>query len=170
MFAGGNWTQRGDLVDPPRARRPEVDVLSLERWGNCWRRRRGTGWRARHPLAVSLGLRRGELLGLRWQDVDLDAGHTPSARAPAGEGQGLILTEPKSTTSRRTINLPQIALTALRGQKLRQKQEERWGAPVWQDNEFVFTSTIRDGRWMVTTSTGPSARFTPRPGCEPAAP
>jgi integrase len=92
------------------------------------------------------GLRMGESLGLKWSDMDLEAGtlrvHRQLQRIR--EGGGLVFSEPKNA-SRRTIDLPQRALEALKSHRKRQLEEHSLG-PVsragekWQDNGPVFAS------------------------------
>jgi integrase len=103
-----------------------------------------------HPLgplvtvAATTGLRLGELLGLRWADVDLRARTVTVRTALARRLDGSFgLAEPKSARSRRTIDLPKLALTALERQKdLQAAARERAGA-AWQNAEggegLVFT-------------------------------
>ena len=73
--------------------------------------------RSRHyalfALAVATGMRRGELLGLHWPDVDFDAGTVTVRRTLVMVGQEFILKEPKTKASRRTITVPAFALDAL---------------------------------------------------------
>jgi integrase len=70
-----------------------------------------------YVLALSAGLRRGELLGLRWADVDLDGGELHVRQAVQRVGGQLRFTEPKTRHSRRTIPLPALALDSLREHK-----------------------------------------------------
>jgi integrase len=73
--------------------------------------------RSRHyalfALAVATGLRRGELLGLHWPDVDFEAGTVTVRRTLVMVGQEFILKEPKTKASRRTVTVPKFALEAL---------------------------------------------------------
>jgi integrase len=76
---------------------------------------------ALYSTALALGLRQGEALGLRWQDVDLDArtlhvDHT----LQRVRGAGLQLLEPKTKRSRRTLTLPDAVVRALRAHRARQ--------------------------------------------------
>ena len=93
-------------------------------------------------LAATTGLRQGELLGLRWQDVDrvralLTVRHS-MARDWSG---GYSLAEPKTTRSRRTLHLPAMAVEALvRQQTLQDAAKAAAGPEVWQDVDgLVFT-------------------------------
>jgi integrase len=97
-----------------------------------------------YAVAVSTGLRLGELLGLAWPDVDLAAGTLTVRRslAMATEG-GWALAQPKSARARRTIPLPAVSGDALRRQHTRQDAARAAAGSAWQDrNRLVFTDTI----------------------------
>ena len=83
-------------------------------------------------LAVSTGLRRGELLALRWSDVTADTLTVARAYARASRG-GYALSEPKSRKARRTIALPALALEALEAQRARQDADRAAAGSAWQD-------------------------------------
>src|SRR5665647_2737798 len=75
-------------------------------------------------LATFTGLRRGELLALRWKDVDLEGGTVTVARAAQHvKGQGIVFRKPKTSKSRRTIALPQTAVDALTAHAAAQADE-----------------------------------------------
>jgi integrase len=78
---------------------------------------------ALYVLALFLGLRRGELLGLRWEDVDLDGGKLEIVQTLQRVGGALQLVPPKTEGSRRTVPLPQACVEALREHKRRQFRE-----------------------------------------------
>jgi integrase len=91
-------------------------------------------------LAVCLGLRRGELLGLRCQDVDLETGSLEviqTLQRVVGRRQ---FVKPKTQDSERTIPLPPICLDALKDHCKRQfaERSDRW--PDWDDHGLVFPS------------------------------
>ncbi len=94
-------------------------------------------------LTLATGLREGEVLGLKWEDVDLDAGvlHVTHALQRV-KGEGLQLVTPKSRSSLRTVAIPKIAVESLRQHRLQQKQEAAWGRKRWQDTGYVFTTKI----------------------------
>lgn len=89
-------------------------------------------------LAIGTGLRRGEILGLRWRDLDLVVGLLTVRYALLRGPNGLELTEPKTKTSRRTITLPGIALTALKAHRLQQLEERVAAGPLWHEQDLVF--------------------------------
>jgi len=76
-------------------------------------------------LAVSSGLRQGELFGLQWPDVDLDAGAVSIRRQLEERNGKLALTEPKSDKGRRRVELPAFAVEALLAHKARMLAEGR---------------------------------------------
>jgi integrase len=100
---------------------------------------------ALYTVALSLGLRRGEALGLRWSDIDLEAGRlTVSAALQRIKGQGPQLVETKTARSRRTIALPAMSIAALRQHYVRELEERAVAGSRWVETGFVFTT--RHGR------------------------
>ena len=94
-----------------------------------------------YVLALTTGARRGELLGLAWDDVDLKAGTMTIRRAlRRGRGGGYELGPPKTDASVRTVRLGPVALDALKAHKMAQKSE-RLAALKWTDSGLVFTTT-----------------------------
>lgn len=94
-------------------------------------------------LLLRLGLRKGEALGLRWDEVDLDAEEVTIAHTiKFPEGGGYKLKEPKTEDSVRTIPLLSTELAALR-QHRKAQTARRLAAPVWHEaDDFVFTTSI----------------------------
>jgi len=86
-------------------------------------------------------LRQGELLGLRWADVDLDAGKLSVRRALKIADPGLDFGPPKNKASRRSVRLNKTATAALRAHRARQNQE-RIAARTWRDTGLVFPNRI----------------------------
>ncbi len=91
---------------PDKNRRKEIQPLDQEQANTLFEAARGDRLEALYRLAVTAGLRQGELLGLRWQDVDLEAG-TLSVRQQLTRTKkdGLTFTEPKTKKSRRSVKL-----------------------------------------------------------------
>jgi integrase len=93
---------------------------------------------ALYVLAVWTGMRQGEVLGLSWSDVDLDAGLLHVRRQLQRLGGKPRLVQLKSESSRRTLLLPEPVIEALRQHQMRQ-QKEPWAAH-WDDRwDLVFT-------------------------------
>jgi integrase len=85
----------------------------------------------------------GEILGLRWLDVDLNQSHLTIAQAlQRQKGRGLVLTETKTDRSRRTIALPVPLIAGLRVHRLHQLEERLATGPAWCDSGLVFTSSV----------------------------
>ena len=91
-------------------------------------------------VALMLGLRQGEVLGVKWEDVDLERRTLKVRRAVQRVGGRLILKEPKSAKSRRTLTLPPSLVAALREHKVRQLEERLLAGERWQDQGFVFAT------------------------------
>jgi len=96
--------------------------------------------RALYVLALYLGLRRGELLGLRWEDVDLDGEKLEVVQTLQRVGGKLQLVPPKTEDSARTLPLPSPCVEALREHRKRQFSERSDAWPDWEDCGLVFPS------------------------------
>jgi integrase len=86
-------------------------------------------------LLVTTGCRRGELLGLRWCDVDLDAATITIRRARVLAGRNVIIETPKSAKSRRTIAIDQRTTRSLRRWQTKQAEERLRIGPRWKDTD-----------------------------------
>ena len=92
-------------------------------------------------VALTTGLRRGELLGLRWEDVELGERTLRVRRAVQRSGGELRFVEPKTHRSRRSLPLPLLAADSLELHRARQVTE-RLASSVWQDPGIVFATSI----------------------------
>ena len=126
-----------DFVTPPRMKRPQMRVLTPEQVRTFLEAARGNEMEALYVLALSTGMRQGELLALHWQDVDLDHRHLQVRWTVKRMSTGFVFTEPKSARSRRKIALTRMAVDALRAHHARQA-ERRLKATEWEDNDLVF--------------------------------
>ena len=93
-------------------------------------------------MALTLGLRRGEILGLHWSDIDLDAATLRVNYALQRFDGKLHLVEPKTEKSRRALPLPSLLVAALRVHRSRQLEERLALGSDWQESGYVFVSTI----------------------------
>jgi len=89
-------------------------------------------------LAVTTGLRRGELLALRWQDVDLDAGCLTVRQTLEEIAAGLAFKQPKTAKSRRLVPLATMTVQALKRHKAQQKEDRFGFGPGYKDNDLVL--------------------------------
>ncbi|OBC10615.1 hypothetical protein A5788_12650 [Gordonia sp. 852002-50816_SCH5313054-c] len=91
-------------------------------------------------LIASTGLRKGEALGLSWERIDLEAGSLV-VRATLGRiGNRLVISEPKTERSRRTVPLSPAVVALLRKHKVSQSEERLRAGDQWQDSGLVFTT------------------------------
>lgn len=133
-------------VDPPRAgRRHDMTILGPEQVKALLEAAAKTRDYALILTAVTTGLRRGELLALRWDDVDLQRRviHVRHALQRI-KGRGLVLREPKTVRSRRQVSLPESTVEALRRLRAEQARNRLRLGPRYQDNGLVFC--LPDGR------------------------
>jgi integrase len=130
------------LVDAPSLKREEVDPLDADEARRILQACQLDRNAARWSVALALGLRQGEALGLKWSDIDLDAGTLTVRRALQRlRGKGLVFVEPKSRAGRRTIVLPTTLRRALLAHRDRQDTEQAELADLpglWQDHDLVF--------------------------------
>lgn len=130
------------LIDPPRAHRVEIRPLTPEQGRALLEAARGDRLEALYRVALSLGLRLGEALGLRWVDIDLEAGTLRVAQALQRVGGRLSFTEPKSAQSRRRLPLPEALARALTVHRARQRAERLRAGAAWHEHGLVFASTV----------------------------
>ncbi len=112
-----------DAVEPPRPTRTEMAALDEAQVSALLAASAGHPLHVPLVLAVLTGLRRGELFGLKWGDLDLDAGTLTVRRSLEKTKAGVAFKEPKTTKSRRVVTLPALAVSTLR--RYRAEQAER---------------------------------------------
>jgi integrase len=93
---------------------------------------------AAYVLIATTGMRRGEALGLRWGDVDLEAGRAAIRQTLITVNHVPTLGTPKTSKGRRTVSLDGITVTALREHRTRQLEERLKLGSGWVDHGFVF--------------------------------
>jgi integrase len=94
-----------------------------------------------YTLAMT-GMRRGELLALRWDDIDLGSRQLHVRRAMQRVDGKLQVAEPKTSSSRRTVVLPRLAVRHLQEHKKRQDAERQALGEAWREHGLVFASSI----------------------------
>ena len=132
-----------DAVEPPRAPRRELQVPDAADVRKIMTAADATDYGPLVRLAVLTGLRRGELLGLRWTDVDLDAAvlHVQQS-AQRITGQGIVFRQPKTRLSRRAVALSPVAVGLLRQHRRAQIEARLFAGPAYQDQNLVFATGI----------------------------
>jgi integrase len=128
------------LVDPPRVPKHEISPLTPEQAKVLIETSVEDRHRALWITALGTGMRQGELLGLRWEDVDLDAGKLRVRYSLANVDGQLTLLEPKTDRSRRTVLLADAVVMALRAHRTRQRMDRLVSGSRWVDGGHVFTT------------------------------
>jgi integrase len=129
-----------EAVKPPQVRREEMQPLTAEQVKVLFKAVKGDRLEALYVLAVTAGLRQGELLGLKWDDIDLEVGTLRVRRTLTTAKGGPVLSAPKTRGSRRTVRLSQMALEALRSHLERQLEEIDSVGSMWRENGLIFAS------------------------------
>jgi integrase len=129
-----------EAVKAPRRPRKEMNALTLEQARAFLEASQGDRLQALYLLALHTGARQGELLGLRWDDVDLEAGRLSLRRTLSGAKGGPTFTTPKNDKSR-SVRLTAKAVEGLRAHRERQLEEREMLAGLWQDHGLVFCTT-----------------------------
>lgn len=100
---------------------------------------------AAYVLAATTGMRRGEVLGLRWSDVDLDAGQLAVLQTVTTVSYKPVITTPKTKRSRRVVYLDDHTVDVLRAHHRRQVDERQAAGPTWSDeHDMVFRDELGD--------------------------
>jgi integrase len=99
-------------------------------------------------VALTCGLREGELQALRWKDVDLERYRLRvTATLTAVQDGKPVFGEPKTQHSRRTVRMPQMATAALERHQADQDARRRLAGDAWEENGLVFTSDVGRPLW-----------------------
>ena len=130
------------LVRPPAAPKSDRHPLTLEEIRALFKSTRDDRLHAMFVVLALLGLRRSEVLGLRWEDVDLVNASMQIRRGLHRLDGQLQVMPTKTVRSRRTIPLPSPVLAVLREHLSSQEREREHLGPRWPDSEFVFTTPI----------------------------
>lgn len=135
-----------ELVEPPRVERLRIEPLSPEQARTLLYTANGNRFEALYAVALACGLRMGEILGLRWGNIDFDRAQMKVSQSLQRQrGLGLVLTDTKTDRSRRTIRLPAPLIAALRAHRIHQLEERLAAGPRWKDSGLVFTSNLGTG-------------------------
>ncbi|HLI06515.1 MAG TPA: tyrosine-type recombinase/integrase [Ktedonobacteraceae bacterium] len=129
-----------DLVSPPRLVKPDIKPLTMEQAKNLLEVVRGHRLETLLTMALTTGMRRGELLALRWSDVNLEEGtvivkHTVDYIAR----YGYVENEAKTEAGRRMIILPAFVVDMLKKHRVQQLELRLKAGDSWQNLDLVFT-------------------------------
>jgi integrase len=134
-----------EAVKPPQTSREEMHPLTPEQAKHLLQVAHEVGDRleALYVLAIHTGLRQGELLGLKWDDVDLEDGSLQVRRTLTITKSGPVFTAPKTTSSRRSVKLTSYAIEVLKSHLERQLAEIDRVGSLWSPGDadgLVFAS------------------------------
>jgi integrase len=132
-----------EAVKPPQLRREEIKPLTSKQAKLLLKTIRGDRLEALYVVGITAGLRQGELLGLKWEDADLKRGTLQVRRTLSGLKNGQpIFGSPKTARSKRSIQLTEKAVEALKRHRELQVEEEQRLAGLWQDHGLVFATRV----------------------------
>ena len=126
-----------DLATPPRQQPSEMHTWSADELRAFLEAVEGDRYYVAYLLAATTGLRRGELLGLRWRDVDLDEGRVSVTQSLLTINNRMVFSPPKTATSRRSVTLDAFTLAALREHRKAALAERLSFAADWPDHDLV---------------------------------
>jgi integrase len=132
------------LTTGPRVERAPVETLSEEQANRLLDSIASHRLAALYTMALTVAMRRGEVLGTRWDDIDLDNRQLHVNQSLQRAGGKLQLLPLKTKSSTRPITIPDRLLVALKRHRIRQKEEQLAAGPEWRGNahNLVFISTI----------------------------
>jgi integrase len=141
-----------DGVTPPRPEQVEMDVWNAEEAAAFLAATTKHEMHALYALALSTGMRQGELLGLKWNDIDLDAGKLHIHRSLQYQrGSGLVFVLPKTAKSRRPIKLGNRTVDALKAHRKKQLENRLKAGSLWKEQDLVFPTEMgapHDPSWQ----------------------
>jgi integrase len=128
------------LVDGPRVERHEIKPFTPDEARRFLASIRGDRLEALYSVALTLGLRQAEALGLRWEDIDLDRGQLTVSKQLQRIDRMYKLVDPKTSRSRRSLAMPPLLVDQLRGHRERQLDEKRAAGDQWTESGLIFTT------------------------------
>ncbi|HYG57388.1 MAG TPA: site-specific integrase [Symbiobacteriaceae bacterium] len=128
-----------DGVEAPKVKKPKMTVLDEEQTMKLLAAMRGTDLYMPCLLAVAAGMRRNEILALRWADINFKTGtlHVRQALEESGETKQVTFKEPKTDHGRRPVTLPGFALDELKAWKREQAERRLEKGSEWRDLDLV---------------------------------
>lgn len=137
-------------VQKPKPAKREMKTLNIDQVKTLLEAATASRYYALFYLALATGLRQGEVLGLRWSDLDWDTGilqiqrqlqRVPNQGTDGGHPSSLQFNQPKTAAGRRSVNLSAADLDILRAHRKRQLEERLFFGSEWHDQELLFPST-----------------------------
>jgi integrase len=132
-----------ELVKPPRAQPVEMQPLTRDEARTLLEGSRDDRFHALWVVAITTGMRIGELLALEWGDIDIARSHlTVNRSAYFKQGLGMLIKAPKTKRSRRVIRLNANVVAELKAHRARQNQERLAAGAIWLDRGIVFCNEV----------------------------
>jgi len=132
-----------DAADPPRRNRPQTAVLTPDQARTFLEAAREDRLFVLYLLAITTGMRQGELLGLHWANVDLEGGTIRiTTTMQRLWKRGMVEGEPKTRAGRRSVAIASPLVAALREHRRCLLKERLFAGGQWQDHDLVFPNTI----------------------------
>jgi len=132
-----------DAVYKPKAKKKEMQILDENQVRSLLIAAKGKRLEALFKLAITTGLRQGEILGLKWGDLDWSTYQLNIQRqVQRVPNEGLVFSEPKTAAGKRMIVLGPDTILSLKEHFKRQLDEREFKGEKWQDNDLIFPSSI----------------------------
>lgn len=134
-------------VTPPKPGEHEVPILTRDQVQELLKKAQEHGLSAFITLAIATGMRHGEMLALRWQDIDFRERCLYVRRTVTRQGgYGFIEGEPKTRKSKRQIILPEFVLKELKQHRADLENAKQKAGAAWENNDLVFPN--REGKFL----------------------
>jgi integrase len=131
-----------DAVTPPQASSSQRQVLTIEQAHQLLEAAKGHRLEVLLTMALVTGMRRGELIGLKWQDIDFERRTVEVRRTMTRlPGYGVVESEPKTASGKRTITLPPFLVGMLRQHRKDQLEMRLKKGPAWNKSDYVFCNS-----------------------------
>jgi integrase len=159
-----------DTVSLPKVTQHEIQPLTLEQAQKLLEAAKGHRLEGLLTVALATGMRRGEILALKWQDVNLE-GKSLYVRHTVNRltGLGYVETEPKTSKGARQVVLPEFLVDVFKQQRVCQNEARLKAGSTWQDRDLVFcnkyggylepTKLLKKFRTLLVEASLPSIRF-----------
>lgn len=131
-----------DNVKLPREQKKEIKYFSIDDISKFIEAAQETSWFPAYFLELATGLRRGELLALRWKDIDLEHGTVTVNQNLVRVKGGLKFQEPKTKLANRTISIPPKVTDELKSHRKRQAEAKLLAGAAYEDQDLVFCNEL----------------------------
>lgn len=132
-----------DAVSAPRRTHYEIKPLTKEQAQLLLDTSKGDTLEALWVLALTTGMRRGEVLALKWQDINFEQGMLQVRRIfTRVKGDRYIESEPKTEKSRRSIMLTSVTVETLKRHRIHQLEAKLQAGPAWVEHDLVFCTSV----------------------------